>query len=139
MSRDTACSQWSLTVATHVPHVSTPQATVLALWRSGIVVARSCALTAVVVIVAPVLTLTDNTLCQRRRAWCDAAADTQGTQRQQVDVTTCVPPLLTWMLRGWTSAQRAWAMEATTLGDRCVVLGIRSVYRGWAIPVAWTV
>ena len=34
-------------VTRHMPHLSKPQATVLALWSLGMVLARSCALTAV--------------------------------------------------------------------------------------------
>jgi hypothetical protein len=38
---------WTLTIQAHMPHVSKPQATVLALWSLGMVLARSGALTAV--------------------------------------------------------------------------------------------
>ena len=36
-----------MTIQAHMPHLSKPQATVLALWSLGMVLARSCALTAV--------------------------------------------------------------------------------------------
>src|SRR5438093_299755 len=39
--------QWLRTIMHHLPHLSKPQATVLALWSFGMVLARSCALTAV--------------------------------------------------------------------------------------------
>lgn len=39
--------QWLITIMQHLSHVSKPQATVLALWSFGMVLARSCALTAV--------------------------------------------------------------------------------------------
>ncbi len=39
--------QWTSIVTTHFPHLSEPQATVLALWSVGMVLARSCALSAV--------------------------------------------------------------------------------------------
>jgi hypothetical protein len=48
-------NQWIVTVATHMPHLSKPQATVLALWSFGMVLAKCCALTAVVLILAPLL------------------------------------------------------------------------------------
>jgi len=35
---------WRLTIMTHVPHLSQTQATGLALWSLGLVLARSCAL-----------------------------------------------------------------------------------------------
>jgi hypothetical protein len=39
--------QWILTVAEHLPHLSKPQATVLALWSFGMAVVKSCCLTTV--------------------------------------------------------------------------------------------
>jgi hypothetical protein len=103
------------------------------------VLARSCALTAVVVILAPLLKAKDNTLRQKLREWCYDANDKQGAKRQDIDVTTCFTPLLRWILAGWHSGQLALAMDAMTLADRFVVLVISVVYRGCAIPVAWTV
>jgi hypothetical protein len=120
-------------------HLTKPQATVLALWSYGMVLARSCALTAVIVILAPLLRGKENTLRQQLREWCYDAPDTQGAKRQELDVTPCFPPFLRWILAGWQSSQLAFAMDATTLADRFVVLVISVVYRGWAIPVAWTV
>jgi hypothetical protein len=40
--------QWLTTLMQHLSHLSKPHATVLALWSFGMVLARSCALTAVV-------------------------------------------------------------------------------------------
>jgi hypothetical protein len=40
-------TEWTTIIQTHVPHLTKPQATVLALWSLGMVLARSCALTAV--------------------------------------------------------------------------------------------
>jgi hypothetical protein len=39
--------QWRTTIMPHLPPLRTPQATVLALWSVGMVLARACALTAV--------------------------------------------------------------------------------------------
>ena len=46
MSCQRAVDQWTEVVTTHMPQLSNPQAAVLALWSLGMVVARSCALTA---------------------------------------------------------------------------------------------
>jgi hypothetical protein len=43
------------------------------------------------------------------------------------------------VLSWWTGTQVALALDATTLGDRFVVLAISVLYRGCAIPVAWVV
>ena len=42
-------------------------------------------------------------------------------------------------LRTWQGTQVALALDATTLGTRFTVLAISVVYRGCAIPVAWTI
>ena len=59
--------QWRITLMQHLPQLSTPQATVLALWSVGMVLARSCALTAVSTMVAVVVGRKGNTLRQRLR------------------------------------------------------------------------
>jgi hypothetical protein len=52
MSCQRAVYQWTTVVTTHLPHLSKPQAAVLALWSLGMVLARSCALTAVAAFLA---------------------------------------------------------------------------------------
>jgi hypothetical protein len=39
----------------------------------------------------------------------------------------------------WTGTQLALTLDVTALGTRCVVLAVCVVYRGCAIPVAWTI
>jgi hypothetical protein len=46
MAYQKAVSQGTTAVTTHLPHLSKPQAAVLALWSLGMVLARSCALSA---------------------------------------------------------------------------------------------
>jgi DDE family transposase len=130
---------WRLTIMTHVPHLSQTQATGLALWSLGLVLARSCALTAVSAFLAEGLKQKENTVRQRLREWCYEAQAKRGKKRQEVCVETCFAPLLAWVLSGWTGTQLALALDATTLGDRFVVLAISVLYRGCAIPVAWVV
>jgi hypothetical protein len=48
-------------------------------------------------------------------------------------------PLLAWLLGQWEGTQVALALDVTTLGTRFTVLALSMVYRGCAIPVAWTV
>ena len=48
-------------------------------------------------------------------------------------------PLLAWIIRLWTTSQIALTIDATSLSDQFVVLAICVVYRGCAIPVAWTI
>jgi hypothetical protein len=46
---------------------------------------------------------------------------------------------LQWVIRGWQGKQLAVALDATSLGDRFTVLVVSVLYRGCAVPVAWTV
>ena len=47
MSCHPRVTEWTVIIQPHMPHLTKPQATVLALWSLGMVLARSCALTAV--------------------------------------------------------------------------------------------
>ena len=139
MSCQRAVYQWTTTITTHLPHLSQPQAAVLALWSLGMVLARSCALTAVAHFLAVGLGRKANTVRQQLREFCYEATAKRGAKRQAVDVESCFAPLLAWVLRWWEGRQLALAVDATALGGRFVVLAVSVVYRGCAIPVAWTV
>jgi hypothetical protein len=124
--------------------LSTPQATVLALWSYGVVLAQRCGQTSVVAVLAPLLGQREGTVRQRLREWLYAAAAKRGAHRRSVEVQTCFAPLLGWVLAWWQPAARrerrlALALDATYLGDRFVVLALAVLYRGCAIPVAWAV
>jgi hypothetical protein len=139
MSCQRAVYQWTEVVTTHMPHLSKPQAVVLALWSLGRVLARSCALTAVSLVLAAGLERKPNTVRQQLREFCYEAKAKRGGPRQELVVETCFAPLLAWVLKWWEGNQLALALDATTLGQRFVVLVISVLYRGCAIPVAWTV
>jgi hypothetical protein len=139
MSCQRAVYQWTEVVTTHMPHLSKPQAAVLALWSVGMVLARSCALSAVSEVLAEGVDRKPNTVRQQLREWCYEAKAKRGGPRQELAVATCFAPLLGWVLSWWEGQQLAFAVDATTLGQRFVVVVISVVYRGCAIPVAWTV
>ncbi len=139
MSCQSAVYQWTEVVTTHMPHLSKPQATVLALWSLGMVLARSCALTAVSLFLAKGLERKPNTVRQQLREFCYEAKAKRGGPRQELQVERCFAALLAWVLSWWEGTQLALAVDATTLGQRFVVLVVSVVYRGCAIPVAWTV
>jgi hypothetical protein len=80
-----------------------------------------------------------NTVRQQLREWCYEAKVKRGKPRQELPVESCFAPLLGWVLSWWEGQQLALAVDATTLGQRFVVLVVSVVYRGCAIPVAWTV
>src|SRR5512135_3506357 len=139
MSRHDPLYDWTDEVATQFPHLSKPQAAVLALWSFGIVLARSCTLPAVANILSPLIGRCSNTVRQRLREWYKAAPEKSGADRRELDVTTCFAPLLAWILKNWPCLRVALALDATSLADRLTVLSLSLVYRGTAIPVAWRV
>jgi len=131
--------QWLGTIMHHLSHLSKPQATVLALWSFGMVLARSCALTAVSHVLAKGMKRKEQTVRQQLRAWYDDVPRKRGAKRQALPVETCFAPLLGWVVSWWQGTPLALAIDATTLGQRLVVLAISVVYRGCAIPVAWVI
>lgn len=139
MSDLAALSQWRAEVAKQFPDLSGPQAAVLAEWSLGMVLARSCALTAVGVMWAVAHGQALGTVRQRLREWCYPAERKRGRRRRAVEVEACFAPLLRWVVGRWDGTQLAVALDATTLGQRFVVLAISVVYRGCAIPVAWAI
>src|SRR5499426_4901282 len=100
MSCHPRVTEWTLTIQAHMPPLSAPQATVLALWSLGMVLARSCALTAVTVFLAVWLRRKEQTVRQQLREFCYEAEAKRGTQRQALAVEPCFVPLLRWVLSG---------------------------------------
>ena len=98
-----------------------------------------CALTAVANFLATWQGRTPNSVRQQLREFCYEVAAKRGAPRHEVAVETCFAPLLAWVLRWWEGHQLALALDATALGERFVVLAVSVVYRGCAVPVAWTV
>jgi Transposase DDE domain len=140
MARHHALYDWVDQVVTAFhPHLSRPQATVLAFYSFGIVLAQRCGLNSVVMALIPILGGTFLTLRSRLQEFYQPAPAKSGSRRRELDVTTCFAPLLDWVLTGWTSTRLALALDATALGDRLTVLSISVVYRGCALPVAWKV
>src|SRR6266516_3547320 len=91
-------SQWERMVSMHLPHLSRPQARVLAVWSFGMVLAKSCGIISVVTILAPLLKESESTLRQRLREWSYPSKRKKGTHRQTLEVSQCFAPLLGWVL-----------------------------------------
>ena len=138
MSRHEGLSQWTECVSTNMPHLSKPQATVLALWSFGIACTRSSGRLTVATFLGLLLGCSVAAVEQRLYDWCRNAKDKAGGKRADVDVTLCFVPLLRWIVSLWSSTQIALTLDASSLGEKFVVLAICVVYRGGAIPVAWT-
>ena len=124
-----------------MPHLSKPQAYVLALYSFGMIVAQSCGLTSVSVCIAGLINAKEGAVRQRLREWYFGKQDKRGEKRLEIDVRDSFVPLLRWILSWWPETEKrlALAMDATSLGQNMVVLAISVVYRGCAIPIAWNI
>jgi hypothetical protein len=76
---------------------------------------------------------------ERLRDMYREAGAKSGQKRDEINLNVCWAPWLTWVLSGWSNKQVAIAIDATTLGERFVVLAISVLYRGCAVPVAWQI
>ena len=70
MSRQPGLSEWIDLVSTHMPHLSVPQARVLALWSYGIALTRSCGRLTVATFLALLMGQRLATVEQRLYEWC---------------------------------------------------------------------
>src|SRR5216684_158678 len=131
--------QWNDIVGKRFPHLSKPMAACLALWSLGMIVARSCSLTAVAWAWVPILKEKFYTLRERLRDLYREGPAKAGDKRAELDLGTCWAPWLSWVVEGWHSKQLALALDATTLGQRFTVLAVSVLYRGCAVPVAWKI
>jgi hypothetical protein len=139
MSHQHGLFDWMILVSMHMSHLSVPQARVLALWSYGIALTRSCGRLTVATFLALVLRQKVATVEQRLYEWCCEAEHKAGAKRQTLEVTSCFVPLMRGVVALWRGTHLALALDATALGVRFVVLTVNVVYRGCAIPVAWTI
>jgi hypothetical protein len=139
MPRRPPLDAWTEQVVDAFPNLSRPQATVLALYSFGMILAQRCGLNCVVAALVPFVAVGFHTLRSRLQEFYQPAAAKSGTRRRELDVTTCFAPLLAWVLKGWPSPRLALALDATSLGAVFTVLSISVVYRGSALPVAWKI
>lgn len=139
MSRLPQLYAWLAVLTSAFTGLSPAEVRNLAWFSFGMVLARSCSVTAVAAQLADLLGHKFDTVKQRLREWyCEATAKT-GHHRRELDVRSCFAPLLHWILADWPSRQLALALDATTLGQRFVSLDISVLYRGCAVPVAWRI
>ena len=134
---------WINAVSQNLTNLTKPQVVVLAMMSLGMIAAQSCALTAISIELAISLKIKYCNIYQRIREWCYDSKDKKGTKkglnRTQIEVSKCFEHLIKWIISLWQSQQLAIALDATTLGLSFTALVVSIVYRGCAIPVAWTI
>src|SRR3954468_8706842 len=124
-------------LAERLPHLRRPQRRGLALWVLGAVLAQGACQAAVLAALLPWAPY--HALRQRLREWLLDGADKACPRAAQVDVERCFAPLLRWVLAWWQGRELALAVDATAHRGDVVALVVSVLYRGSAIPVAWTV
>ena len=138
------CYQMRKTIETHLPHLSQPQLTSLALWVCGAILAGSplpADQSAVAAALSPWGSW--NSLRQYLREWLpdfmtNDGSDPPQADRTELDVSLCFAPLLKWVLSWWCGNRLALAVDPTLKGDDTAVRRRRMIsvlYRRCAIPV----
>ena len=122
MSRSETLLQWTACVSSNLPQLSVSQARVLAWWSFGIAMTGSCGRLTVATFLGLLCGQKVNTVEQRLYEWCLDAKDKGGKHRRELVLPTCQVALLEWIVRLWVGTQLALALDATSLGDRFVVI-----------------
>ena len=115
------------TIEPHLPHLSQPQLTGLALWVCGAILAGSACQNAVASALSPWSNWYN--LRQRLREWLYDGGDRATPCQTELDVTLCFAPLLRWVLCWWRSGGLALAIDPTLKGDQTTAIVISVVYR----------
>src|SRR3954453_1201583 len=124
-------------LAERLPHLRPPQRRGPALWVLGAVLAQSACQAAVVAALLPWAPY--HALRQRLREGLLDGADKASPGATPREVEACFAPLLRWVLGWWRGRDLALAVDATAHHEDVVALVVSVLYRGSAIPVAWTV
>jgi hypothetical protein len=125
------------TLVDHFPHLRPAYAHGLALWVHGTLLAHSACQNAVLAALAPLGKR--ETTRQRFRDIFRAGDEKRVPCQCDWEITSCFAPLLRWVLSWWHGDELAFALDATSHGERVVVLAVSVLYRGTALPVAWHV
>jgi DDE family transposase len=139
MQHPEGVSQWLEDLAKGLPVLSAAQRRVLAEWCFGLEHTGQCGLTTLALFLGMALGCAWQSVRQRLREWYFDAEDKCGLSRRELDVRACFAPLARWVLAHWAGRRLALALDATTLGDRLVILTVSIVYKGCAVPIAWKI
>jgi hypothetical protein len=143
MSRQDPLDVWTKELTKSFPDLSKPQLKGLAEWSFGMILARCCSLDSVASHMGDWLEQPQLTVRSRLREWYLPAdrksTSVCGEKRTELPVHTCFAPLLCWLQRDWPVPRLALALDASTLGERFVLLAVSVLYRRCALPVAWKV
>jgi hypothetical protein len=139
LSRPDPVSEWVEEVSRHLPTLSRPQVCILAWWSYATVMCQTSGISTVCTFLATLFDQSESNLRQRLREWTYEAKAKRGEKRQEIVVESYFALLLRWILAKWDpkDKQMAFAIDASTLGQRFTVLSLSVVYGGCAIPIGW--
>jgi hypothetical protein len=129
--------QIETTLTQRFPSLRPAQQRGLALWVYGTILAQSACQSTV--ITALLFLGAWDSIRGRLRDWLYDGQDKAAPCHTQVEVSTCFAPLLHWLLSWWQAHDLALAVDATLHGDQVTALVVSVLYRGSAIPVAWSI
>ena len=92
MSRSPELYQWRIEIAKHFPHLSQPMVMGLALWSLGMIMVRSCSLTAIAEWWSCRLGQPFHTVRERLRDTYREAEAKAGVHRTELDLSQCWAP-----------------------------------------------
>lgn len=110
----------------------------LALWVYGTLRAHSACQNAVIVGLAPIMGC-PHAIRERLREWLKDGKDKAAPCAVEVTVRQCFVPLLRWIMRLWQGTELALAVDITYQSATFTVIAISVLYRGSAIPIAWSI
>jgi len=129
--------QWRDEINQHLPGLSKPQASELAWWSFGMVLAGQATLTAVSLLLAAWVKQEVNTVRQHLRDWYLPASHKSGKHRADWSADPYFAPLLAWVLGLLPPGRVLLALDACNLKDRLTILCVSVLVGNNAIPVAF--
>lgn len=139
MSRPAQLTSWDLESKRRFPGLSAPAVAVLALYSFGVLLAHGCGLSLVCLAPSKTLRSPYSALRKRLSEFYKESSAKSGTARRDLEVASCFPPLLRWILSLWAGRQLPPAVDVTNLGERFHVPCVSVVVGGVGIPAAWKV
>ncbi len=133
------CTRWFDTLASHLPHLSRAQVRTLALWSFAATMTQHIASTTCALFLAKLFDQPFACMRQRLREFYWEAQKKRGQDRRELSVQACFAPLLRWVLSLYRAGELVLALDVTLICDRLAVLSLSVVFRGSALPVAWTI
>jgi hypothetical protein len=126
MSQPEVLCRWTSRISSRFPHLSKPQALVLALYSLGIALAKRCALAATAEALA-VLGKPDTVERRLQRFLSNT----------RIDWAVSSQALAAWVLEAFSGSIAVLLVDETSLQDKLKVMSVCLAYRGRAIPLAW--